>query len=103
MQKPPYTTKQTSQVSNTKEGTIRSSYCRDGHFLGVVPLKLSTGQLRWPADLIDAIFFPKGSNKQRVERSADEKPTPAAISPFNSSDCQACALDTIANSAKHGE
>lgn len=36
--------------------TIRAGLCRNGHYLGLKPLKLSTGKLLWDADAIDRLL-----------------------------------------------
>jgi hypothetical protein len=41
-------TEQLAQVSRVKPGTIRRAYCKKGHYLGLVPLKMGNGRLLWP-------------------------------------------------------
>lgn len=36
--------------------TPRAGYCRDGHYLGLVPIKLPNRRLLWPADEVDALI-----------------------------------------------
>jgi len=36
--------------------TIRAGLCRNGHYLGLKPLKLSTGKLLWDADAIERLL-----------------------------------------------
>jgi hypothetical protein len=36
--------------------TIRAGYCRNGHYLGLKPLKLATGKLLWDAAEIDQLL-----------------------------------------------
>jgi hypothetical protein len=39
-----------------REQTIRAGYCRDGHYLGLVPIKLPNRRLLWDADEVDALI-----------------------------------------------
>ncbi len=36
--------------------TWRAGYCRDGHYLGMVPTKLPSGRLLWNADEVEALL-----------------------------------------------
>ena len=38
-----------------KPNSIRSAYCRDGHYFGLRPTKLPNGRLLWPADALEQI------------------------------------------------
>lgn len=38
-----------------KPSSIRSAYCRDGHYFGLRPTKLPNGRLLWPADSLEAL------------------------------------------------
>jgi len=33
-----------------KPNTIRSAYCRNGHYQNIVPIKMPNGRLGWPCD-----------------------------------------------------
>lgn len=35
-----------------KPQTIRAGYCRNGHYMGIRPLKLPNRLLLWPADAV---------------------------------------------------
>jgi len=36
--------------------TPRASYCRHGHWMGLIPVKLPNDRLLWPADQADALI-----------------------------------------------
>ncbi|NMQ28194.1 hypothetical protein E4Q23_10780 [Candidatus Accumulibacter phosphatis] len=36
--------------------TARAAYCRDGHYLGMVPAKLPSGRLLWDAAEVEALL-----------------------------------------------
>lgn len=36
--------------------TIRESFCRNGHYLGMRPVKLPNGRLLWDAAQVDALL-----------------------------------------------
>jgi hypothetical protein len=38
-----------------KEQTIRAGLCRDGHYLGLRPVKLANRRLLWDADEVEAL------------------------------------------------
>jgi len=40
-------TNECAGVLNVKPGTMRRSYCVNGHYLGLKPKKLPNGHLRW--------------------------------------------------------
>lgn len=59
--KPPrvYTTAEAAAITRHQPTTYREELCRKGHFQGVVPIKLPSGGLRWPAAAIEALVaFP---------------------------------------------
>lgn len=39
-----------------KAQSIRSAYCRLGHYFGLVPDKLPSGQLAWPDDAVERLL-----------------------------------------------
>lgn len=39
-----------------RQQTIRAGYCRDGHYLGLIPIKLPNRRLLWDADEVDALI-----------------------------------------------
>lgn len=39
-----------------KPGSIRSAYCRDGHYMGIRPIKLPNRFLAWPDDAVERIL-----------------------------------------------
>lgn len=41
------TTKELADRLRVQPQTVRASYCRKGHYLGLVPIKLPNGGLRW--------------------------------------------------------
>jgi hypothetical protein len=38
-----------------KPNSVRSAVCRNGHYMGIRPIKLPNGLLAWPADDVDRI------------------------------------------------
>ena len=36
-----------------KPNTIRSAFCRDGHYLKLVPVKMANGRLGWPSESLE--------------------------------------------------
>lgn len=44
-----YSTEELAILSKLRPGTIRSSFCRLGHWLGIRPIKLANGRLLWDA------------------------------------------------------
>jgi hypothetical protein len=51
-----FSTEEFAAQLKVKPQTIRAGYCRDGHYLDVVPIKLSNRRLLWPADEVDALI-----------------------------------------------
>jgi len=49
------TTEEYAAALKVKPQSVRAGYCRDGHYLGVVPIKPSR-RLLWPADQVDALI-----------------------------------------------
>jgi len=45
-------TKEFAELVRVDPQTIRRAFCVNGHYMGVKPLKLSTGRLLWPKDEI---------------------------------------------------
>jgi hypothetical protein len=41
------TTKELADRLRVQQQTVRAGYCRNGHYLGLVPTKLPNGGLRW--------------------------------------------------------
>ncbi len=41
------TTHELADMLRVEQQTVRASYCRNGHYLGLRPLKLSNGKLLW--------------------------------------------------------
>ena len=38
-----------------KPQTMRAGFCRHGHYMGMVPVKLPNGRLLWDAAAVDAL------------------------------------------------
>lgn len=49
-------TEEVAAPLKVKPQSIRAAYCRDGHYLGVVPIKLPNRRLLWPADEVNALI-----------------------------------------------
>ncbi|CAG4924680.1 hypothetical protein [Paraburkholderia saeva] len=58
----PLTTAELAADLGITQGTIRRRLCDTGSYFGVVPMKLASGRLLWPADSL-----------QQLTRSADAK------------------------------
>mgnify|MGYP001259622734 CR=1 FL=1 len=51
-----YSTEELACGLKVGQQTARAAYCRDGHYLGVVPIKCANRLLLWPADEVDALI-----------------------------------------------
>lgn len=49
------TTKEFGKRVHSEPQTIRAGYCRDGHYLGLKPVKLPNGKLLWETAAIDQL------------------------------------------------
>lgn len=54
------TTEKVAEQFNCQPQTPRASYCRKGHWLGIVPVKLPNGRLGWPADDAERLLNGEG-------------------------------------------
>ncbi len=52
-----YSTDLVAEHLNVKPQTIRGAFCRDGHYLGLRPIKLPNRRLLWPADEVHALLL----------------------------------------------
>lgn len=50
------TTAEAAAKMRNRPQTWRASYCRDGHFHGLIPVKLPSRWLLWDADEVDALI-----------------------------------------------
>lgn len=50
-----------------KPSTIRSALCRNGHYMGVRPLKLPNRFLAWPDDAVERIVAQSQSNTEKQQ------------------------------------
>jgi len=50
-----YDTEELAASTNHKGQTLRASYCKKGHWCGLVPIKLPNGRLLWPSDSIERL------------------------------------------------
>ncbi len=48
-----YTTRAVAEMFLVRETTPREAVCRDGHWLGIRPVKLRSRRLLWPKDQVD--------------------------------------------------
>ena len=53
MSKQIVSTQQAAAMLLVKPNTLRSGYCRDGHYLKIKPIKLENGRLGWPLDKVE--------------------------------------------------
>lgn len=53
---PDYTTAEVSRLFRVRQGTPREAYCRDGHWMGIRPIKLPSRRLLWPRVQVDALL-----------------------------------------------
>jgi hypothetical protein len=44
-----------AKIFNVQGASVRRSYCLNGHYLGIRPVKLPNGRLMWPEDQAQAI------------------------------------------------
>lgn len=51
-----YTTAEFAELLGVKPETPRSSLCKKGHYLGIVPKKMPNGRLLWPESGIAKIY-----------------------------------------------
>ena len=51
-----YSTEELACRLKVGQQTARAAYCRDGHYLGLIPTKLPNRWLLWPADAVDALI-----------------------------------------------
>lgn len=49
-------TEELAERLRNRPQTARAAYCRAGHYLGMVPTKLSSGRLLWNADEVEALL-----------------------------------------------
>jgi hypothetical protein len=61
-QSQPLDTEGLAEILHIKPGSIRSALCRDGHYLGLVPIKLPNRRLLWPRAAVQALLG-QGVNK----------------------------------------
>jgi len=50
-----YSTDSIAAQFMVKPNSVRSAVCRNGHYMGIKPIKLPNGLLAWPADEADSI------------------------------------------------
>jgi hypothetical protein len=48
-----FTTAEAAAILRVKPQTIRAGLCRDSHYMGLRPVKLSNRRLLWPADAVE--------------------------------------------------
>lgn len=51
-----YSTEELGALSKNKPTSIRSAYSRQGHWLGLKPVKLPNRRLLWPADAVHRVL-----------------------------------------------
>ncbi|OQS20659.1 hypothetical protein B0T40_13375 [Chromobacterium haemolyticum] len=54
--RPTLSTAEFAEAVGLRAPTIRKSYSRKGHALGIQPIKLPNGKLRWPLDKIEQLL-----------------------------------------------
>lgn len=52
---PKLPTESAAQRLGVQPQTMRSGYCRNGHYMGMVPVKLPNRLLLWPSEDIDRL------------------------------------------------
>ena len=50
------TTEEGAERMRNRPQTWRASLCRNGHYLGMVPVKLPNGRLLWDSAVVDALI-----------------------------------------------
>lgn len=51
-----YSTEQAAAALHVRPQTLRAALCRAGHYCGVMPIKLPSRLLAWPAEAIDRLL-----------------------------------------------
>lgn len=51
-----YSTEELAAALKVQPQTARAGLCRDGHYLGLRPIKLPNGRLLWDASAVDALL-----------------------------------------------
>ena len=82
-----FSTEEFAAQLKVKPQTIRAGYCRDGHYLGLLPTKLANNRLLWPAAEVDALVagWPAKTpdatdiDKHMARKAADASKVPAHI------------------------
>ncbi|MEO3961118.1 hypothetical protein [Chromobacterium piscinae] len=54
--RPTFSTDEFAKAVGLRSPSIRKSYSRKGHALGIQPIKLPNGKLRWPLDKIEQLL-----------------------------------------------
>ncbi len=55
------TTEEGAAAMRNRPQTWRASFCRHGHYLGMVPIKLPNGRLLWDAAEVERLLAGEGS------------------------------------------
>ena len=55
------TTEEGAERMRNQPQTWRAGYCRNGHYLGMVPVKLPNGRLLWDAAEVERLTSGKGA------------------------------------------
>ncbi len=50
-----HTTEALADALHVRPNTIRSAYCRDGHYFGFRPFKQANGRLAWPDESLESL------------------------------------------------
>jgi hypothetical protein len=63
-------TKKLAILFDQQEDSVRSSLCRRGHFLGLVPVKLPNGRLFWRDENVYALLGVNLSNAKEASHAS---------------------------------
>lgn len=62
-----YSTDVLAEHLKIKPQTVRAALCRDGHYLGLRPIKLANRRLLWPAEAANALL--SGDNQTKTHQT----------------------------------
>ena len=76
------TTEEVAKLFLVRANTIRVAFCRNGHYMGIRPIKLRNRRLRWPRS--EVLAAASGSGAAAPRRTARTARAAAAAPPSRS-------------------
>lgn len=82
-----FTTEEAAERMRNRPQTWRAAYCRNGHYLGILPTKGANNRLLWPAAEVDALVAGRPAktpdatdiDKHLARKAAEASKRPAHI------------------------